>query len=106
MPRKHRSRAERAQLVGAWRASGLSAREFAARRRLNARTLQFWASALKRDGEVARIDPVEFIEVATVVPPRTSRFEVHLTNGRWLVVESDFDAGSLARLLALVEVAS
>lgn len=103
MAKRQRSRTQWAELVRAWRESGLSAKEFAGRRRLNAGTLQFWASALKREAS-APVAPLEFIEVTSDLAPRVQRFEVHVSHDRWVVVDADFDADALRRLLSVVEV--
>lgn len=49
-----RSRAWWEQTVSRWRASGLTAGEFAARAGVSERTLRWWSSALRRDTRAER----------------------------------------------------
>ena len=57
---KRGTRTQWAERVRRWRSSGLTASAFAARERLNARTLAWWSSKLRRDAQPA----AAFIEVA------------------------------------------
>jgi len=92
---------ERAAVVRRWEASGLSAREFAMRHGLNAKTLQWWRWALRRG---ARDNPVEFVEVSA--PPLAMRsggeFAVRLPNGAEVRMGADFDPMALERLLGVL----
>jgi len=64
MAKRRRTSAEWERVVRQWERSGLSAREFAARRGLVARTLVWWRWRLRRDGEAAS---------AAIVKARPSR---------------------------------
>ena len=101
------SRAKWERLVGRWRRSGLTSREFAARAGVNRGTLTYWAWRLKREsvgqadsgaGEAA--GPLPVIELAAEIGE--SRFELELPDCR-VLVPRDFDDGELRRLLAVVE---
>ena len=85
-----------------WRRSGLKAEAFAARRRLKAGTLQWWAYKLKRE-ESEAVKPLEFIEITRETVAPDQRFEVHLADGRRVVVPIGFDSEALARLISVVE---
>jgi transposase len=107
------SRAKWSQVVSRWRRSGLTAGEFAAKAGVNANTLSYWAWQLKRGREGSqdkgkgpvkrRRDEGGFPVVEVVADLRAARFELELVSGLRLRVPPDFDAGELARLLAVVE---
>jgi hypothetical protein len=100
-----RSRAGWTELVREWRDGGLSSKEFAAAKQVTEKTLVWWASRLKREAKTAAPRPVEFVEITPPVMTPPERFEVHLGNGRWIVVPSSFDGSVLARLMSVVEAA-
>lgn len=101
-----RSRAAWTKLVREWRESGLSGRAFAVRRGVGVKALFWWSSKLKREAASESARPMTFIEVATPTPVFVeSRLEVHLGNGRWVVVPAGLDTDALARLLPIVETA-
>jgi hypothetical protein len=101
-----RSRAAWTKLVREWRESGLSGRAFAARRGVGVKSLFWWSSKLKREAASESARPMTFIEVASPTPVLLdSRLEIHLANGRWIVVPASFDPDALARLLPIVEAA-
>lgn len=101
-----RSRAAWTKLVREWRESGLTGKAFAVRRGISENSLFWWSSKLKREAASEGTRPVTFIEVASPTPVFVdARFEVHLGNGRWVVVPAAFDAEALARLLPVVEAA-
>ena len=102
--------------VERWKASDLTAKEFAAEVGINAGTLQFWQHKLKARGPVARrprprraseailaSSLVELRGPAVAAPDQ--RFEVELGNGRRVHVSASFDADALKRLLVILEVA-
>ncbi len=91
------------ELVAQWRSSGQTAREFAARRGVNASTLSHWAWRLGRetrsDAPLARVSTM--IEVHAR-PAADDRFEIEL-GGRRVRVPPSFDVEALQRLLAALE---
>jgi transcriptional regulator with XRE-family HTH domain len=95
------TRAEWSKRVARWRASGLTAAEFAQRAGLAVGTLRWWSSRLNRlPQEPARagaLSPLTFVEMTGAV--RAEPFDVALTSGVRLRVPQDFDAAALVRLL-------
>jgi hypothetical protein len=86
-------------LVRQWRASGLSASEFARRRKLSAKSLSWWNWKLR--GQTGH---VEFVELELAGATRgTERIEIALDNGRTVRVPDEFDAEALVRVLAVAE---
>ena len=102
-------RAEWLKRVRRWRRSRLTAREFAARAGLNAGTLMYWASRLKKEAatptraagrgrEQIRLPLVELTATA-----RAEYFELEHSAGRRLRIPMGFDAAALERLLAVLD---
>lgn len=89
--------------VAQWRSSGQTAREFAARRGLNASTLSHWAWRLRPEsgGGAALARLPAMIEVHAR-PMADDRFEIELGSRRVRVPPS-FDVDSLRRLLTALE---
>jgi hypothetical protein len=86
--------------VRRWRASGLTARDFALREGVNAATLRWWSSRLKtarREDAATSISPLTFVEVTHAVPRKP--IEVLLSSGVRLRIPSDFDSVAVGRLL-------
>lgn len=90
------ARSQWADRVGRWRASGLTASEFAGREGLKASTLRWWSSTLKR--EVARPKFIE-VRLPATVP---GRVEV-VVRDIAVRVSGDFDESVLRRVLAILE---
>jgi hypothetical protein len=96
------TKAQWAERVRRWRASGLPAQQFAMRERVNAATLRWWGSALKRPEQV----PAGFIEVAE---PRAEslidagRIEIVVRDGVVIRVSANFDPALLRRVVAALE---
>jgi len=88
------------QTLSAWRASGLSVREFCGRRDLTETAFYFWRSELrKRDGErSARPATPTFVPV-TVIPAATVAVEVRCPSGHVVSVPS-CDGSTLRSLFA------
>ena len=87
----------RAELVAAYRMSGLTMEAFARREGINRMTLAKWASRYGRGAEPA----VRFAEVKVGAPLSPSwQFEVTLPNGVPVRVAN---AGALAELMALAK---
>jgi hypothetical protein len=90
--------------VAQWRSSGLTAREFAARRAINASTLAHWAWRLRREspGDAAAEASVPPMIEVLARPVTDERFEIEL-GGRCVRVPPSFDAAALRRLIAVLE---
>lgn len=106
------SRAEWASRVEQWRASRLTAGEFAARAGLSERSLVWWRWKLKSTPAASPTSiagaflPVHVIdaEAAEAAPASAPEaFEIALPNGRVIRVPPKFDAQTLERILAIVE---
>jgi len=101
------SRAEWAERVARWEASGLSAAAFAARERLAAKSLVWWRWKLRSSPSASTASPLDFLPVRVVSPgkarPSTAGpIEIVLPNG-WIVrVPVGFDEADLERVLAVV----
>jgi len=113
-----RSRAEWRKHVALWRASGLTAQEYAAKAELNPGTLKFWKYVLAKEGRSSLVGPKlrtgggrtagpEFPLIEVRGPSRSDdRFEVELANGLRVRVPTSFNADALRRLLTALEVPS
>ena len=106
-------REEWAKRVRRWRRSRLTAREFAARAGVNAGTLMYWASRLKKEtaGTPRQVvsrerEPVRLPLVELTTRARAEYFELDLGVGRRLRIPADFEAAALGRLLAVLGDAS
>jgi transposase len=95
--------------VRRWRRSGLTAREFAARAGLNAGTLMYWASRLKKAATTptraasSEREPIRLPLVELTATVRAEYFELELSPGRRLRIPMGFDAAALERLLAVLD---
>jgi hypothetical protein len=90
-----------AEQVRKWKASGLTAQQYADREGLNRGTLIWWKSRLRRE-----VSAPTFIEVT--VPTRhpcidEERIEIELTNGVRLRVGKAVDAAQLRLVLSALE---
>jgi transposase len=99
------TRDEWADRVGRWQRSGLSAKAFAGRERLNPKLLTWWRWKL-RTSATSPPEPAQFLPVRVVdsVSPSANSavaVEIALANGRIVRVAPGFDATTLARVLAL-----
>jgi transposase-like protein len=100
--------------VTRWAESGLDAEAFAAREDVNAHTLKNWRWKLRTNRGVAPTSAdrtqggfVELIAVERVVARDAATadpLELHLRGGLRVVVPARFDADSLRRLVAALEV--
>lgn len=106
--RVRRSTDEKRALLAAWRASGLSARAFAAREGIRTSCLWRWRRALERGGKPATRErpsvtfaPVHVVKRADVRTPHSERAiaEVSLGNEIRLRVIDGADVVQVARLL-------
>ena len=110
--------------VGAWKASGKSAGEFALSRGIDGRQLRWWKWHLSRrkpagGAQAASFVPVRVAEESRMAPrPRSARrprssptastdqYEVTLPSGIVLRVPAGFGARALAEVIAAVERAA
>jgi transposase len=100
------TRAEWAERVERWEASGLSAAAFAARERLAAKSLVWWRWKLRASPLAPTALPLDFLPVrvvstATARASMTGPIEVVLPNGRIVRVPAGFDEADLERVLAV-----
>jgi hypothetical protein len=86
--------------VERWRASGLSAEEFAREEGVKAGTLRHWAWYLGRQREKAS-ERSAFVEVVTTVSSR--ELEIVVRDEVRIRVPPDFDEATLRRVLAIME---
>jgi len=94
------TREQWAERVERWRASGETAKAFAARERVNAGTLAWWSSLLRR----AAPSPAGFIEVASVAALAAPGYiELVLRDEVRIRVSGNFDPSLLRRVLAALE---
>lgn len=112
--RQRRSRADWTEEIRRWRESGQSATDYCRERGIHAGTLAGWLSKVRETGGAgtgARVDarsvfvPVRVSPVPSAAPSSAEHgdIEVVLRNGRRVRVRGNFDNGSLARLLMVVE---
>jgi hypothetical protein len=95
------------QLLGQWRRSGLSVRDFCAEQQVSEPSFYSWRRAIAlRDAEAARFVGVHVIpdeQPPTGATGSGSGLELVLGPGRLLRIGPGFDAATLKRLLALLE---
>ena len=102
-----------AKRVEAWKASGLTSKQFGAQHGIRAGTLLWWSWRLGAKSKqplavrsatppvkVASIAPLTFIEMTA---PRSEPLEVVLANGLRVRVGDGFAEGTLARVLDVLE---
>jgi transposase len=91
-----------AKRVARWRASGLTAAEFARRHRLAEASLKWWKWKLGSTRRApAPVSPLTFVEMTA--PMRRESLELVLASGVEVRVPADFDEGALARLLDMLD---
>jgi hypothetical protein len=89
------TRAQWADRVRRWRASGQSAAAFAALEGVKPTTLQWWSSQLK-----SALAPHGFIEVVQPAAPANGVIEVILADDLRIRVSGQFDPAVLRRVVA------
>ena len=102
------------QRVDQWRASGLTAREFATGCGVSERSLRWWkwwlsskgreSSAVRRKPKKAtarELSPLTFVEMTS--GPQREAIEVILASGVRIRIPSDFDTSAMTRLLDILE---
>lgn len=94
------SREEAEQLVREYEQSGMTRKAFCIARGVAVHTLDYYRHRLrvKAVATIPQLLPVELIEAGSVLSLR-----VELANGRRIVVEQDFDAGLLLRVVRALE---
>ncbi len=104
---RRRSQAEADRLAAEFEASGLSRREFCRTRELNVSTLDGYRKRLRqRQSEASGVERWVAVEVAGANPEAgaaASGLAVVLAKGRRIEVSRGFDAGTLDRLVGLLE---
>jgi transposase len=100
------TRAEWAERVARWQASGQSAKAFAARERIDAKRLGWWRWRLGASPSLASERAPRFVEMqvigaAPAGAPEGGPVEIALPNGRVVRVAPGFDAVTLERVLTI-----
>jgi hypothetical protein len=85
--------------VAGWRASGETAKKYSARHKLSASSLGWWASRLKRDGDIGDV-AMRWAKVEAAAKP--SPIVLHVRDVR-ITVKRGFDAETLAAILTLLD---
>lgn len=117
--RKRTTEQEWQRRVSIWTKSGLSAKAFAEQSGVKASTLAYWRWRLRRKARSsAEIDaaqrpvrsrraaagaPLSFIEIESSDAAETALFEIVLGGERRIRVPSNFDEGTLRRLVSALE---
>ena len=83
-------------LVGELERSELTVRDFALQRSVNARTLSWWRSRLRREPRASA-----FIDISVTRDPRP--FVVHLDDSTSVEVPAGFDDDDFERLVAVLD---
>jgi hypothetical protein len=103
------TRAQWAERVRQWKASGLTSEAFAVRKGLNKSTLLWWSSRLRVEAKASlrRQEPAPaFVEVKLPAPhseAADSVFEIELCNGIRVRLGGHVDTSQLQRVLAVLE---
>lgn len=99
---QRRSRAEAEQLVDAFEASGLRRRDFCEQHGVAVGTLDVWRKRRRQErSDVASSGRLVAVEIAGM--PTSGKLAVVLPRGRRIDVSEGFDAGTLERLLGVLE---
>ena len=99
--RKHRTPAQRKEILEAYRRSGLSQNQFAAQAGMSVSTLNVW---LRQD--LAPPSPgAGFVQIPNLLPPAPvlAAYRVHLPSGVILEVREGFQTQELGSLLQLAK---
>jgi hypothetical protein len=99
-----RSAEEWRALVGAWQRSELSAADFGRKHGVNGQRLAWWRWKLAAEPAAPAFVPVEVTSSPSTTVMTPAAVEIHVA-GKVLVVQPDFDAATLRRLLAVLEEA-
>lgn len=99
--RRHRTRDEWCSEVARFRASGLRRPAYAERAGINALTLAWWETRLRREARVASGAPTAespFVPLHVTAQASAPTIEIELASGSVLRVGSDVDVRFIARL--------
>jgi hypothetical protein len=111
--RRHRWREEHASVVvGAWRDSGMTMREFALGHGLPLKRLENWSCKLRKKDKAKPKEPLQFLPIEVAAPTEVSpaaderhgsdSMELSLPAGIRVTLGTGFDAAALKRLLEAV----
>jgi len=95
---RHRNAAEQRREVDGWRASGVSAVEYAARRGYAVTSLMRWGRRVREEGEAEPVAP-RFVRLE-VAPSKKAKALVVEVGAARVVVEPGFDAEHLGAVVA------
>jgi hypothetical protein len=88
-----------ARHIQGWRASGLLAKDYARRERLNVSTLRWWSSRLRHEGTTLPA----FVELAVNQPAPSDFIEVAIGERVRVHIRRGFDAELLRQVVAALE---
>lgn len=95
------------RMLGQWRRSGLSVRDFCAEEGLSEPNFYAWRRTIaRREAEAVQFIPVQVVpeqKAVTATDGFSSGLELVLGAGRLLRIGPSFDAATLRRLLPLLE---
>ena len=100
------AQAKWSRLVAEWKRSGLTARQFASKRRLAASTLSWWAWRLRSQGALPGEQAGSGVELVSVEVDESQTdgggWELSLPGGAVLRVEGPLEPASLREILSTV----
>lgn len=101
--RQYRTRAEKAQIVAAYKRSGLSQRDFALQHGLAVSNIQRWVAQFPTSVKPAH--PAALIEVPNLFAPqlRAGAYRLHFPQGLQLEVAPGFEMGEVRALAQLLQ---
>lgn len=100
--REYRTRAEKAQIVAAYKQSGLSQRDFALEHGIAASNIQRWVGQFPPGAKPA--PPAALVEVPNLLAPRPGpgTYRLHFAQGLQLEVARGFEIGEVRALAQLL----
>ena len=100
--RKRYSRAEQEMVIGMYRESGRTLREFCESEGLELSRVERWLRCHEVEGK----ETIKFIEVEQKVPPITSlslpKYRLGFANGSWLEIEGAFEKATVQELAEIL----
>jgi len=101
--RKHRTPAQRKQVLADYRRSGLTQQAFAARVGVSVSTLQLW---LRQERQAPSAEATTFVSVPNLLAqaPAPAVYRLRLVGGAVLEIGSDYQPEQLEPLLQLLKV--
>ncbi|WP_295456041.1 transposase [uncultured Thiodictyon sp.] len=111
MAQQRRTREQWRELVRAWPGSGLTQQAYCERHGVSPSSLARWRAIVSQEPASlpsARAQPVRLLPVQWVTPEHreSSPLTLVLKDGQRLEIAADFDAATLARLLAVLREAA